>query len=83
MITLFDELSDLTFIEIFSYLSSVDGLWSFNNLNIRLTSLLSERGFYRCVNLSSIRRSRFKTLLSLLRLDEIESLVIECNASPL
>ena len=83
MVTLFDELSDLSLIEILSYLSCVDALWSFNNLNTRLTSLINERGFYRCVNLSSIQRSRFRTFLSLLRLDEIESLVIDCNASPL
>ena len=83
MVTLFDELSDLWLIEIFSYLSSVDALWSFNNLNTRLTSSLTERGFHRCVNLSSIRRSRFRTFLSLLRLNEIESLLIDCNASSL
>ena len=83
MCTLFDELCDLSLIEIFSYLSCVDALWSFNNLNIRLTALLTERSFYRCVNLSSIGRSRFKTFLSLLRLDEIESLVIDCNAPSL
>ena len=49
MVILFDELFDLSLIEIFSYLSAVNALSSFNNLNIRLTNLLTERGFYRCI----------------------------------
>lgn len=53
MLTLFDDLFDL---------SCADTLWSFNNLNTRLTALLYERVFYRPVNLSSTRYHRFKTL---------------------
>jgi hypothetical protein len=83
MISLFDDLSDLSLIEIFSYLSCIDALWSFSNLNSRLTTLLRERGFYRHVNLSSTRRNQFETILSILRLNEIQSLVIDRCASPL
>ncbi len=83
MIGLFDNLPDLSLIEIFSYLSCVDALWSFSNLNSRLTTLLTERGFYRHVNLSSTRNKQFKIILSILRLNEIESLVIDRCASPL
>ena len=83
MLTLLDELPDLSLTKIFSYLSCADASWSLNDLNTRLTALLTTRDFYRCVNFSSIRRSQFKTFLSLLRLNEIESLVIACNASSL
>jgi len=83
MVTLFNDLPDLAVIEIFSYLSCVDALWCFNNLNIRLTKLLIERGFYYHVNLSSTRYHRFKTFLSLLRFNEIQSLIIDCYSSPL
>ncbi|CAF2725237.1 unnamed protein product [Rotaria sp. Silwood2] len=83
MITLFNDLADLSIIEIYSYLSSVDTLWSFNNLNSRITRLLIERNIYRHVNLSSSRYKRFVRYLSLLRYNDIESLVIDCYASPL
>jgi hypothetical protein len=83
MISLFDNLPDLSIIEIFSYLSCVDALWVFSNLNSRLTTLLTERGFYRHVNLSSARNKQFKIILSTLRLNEIKSLVIDRCASPL
>jgi hypothetical protein len=83
MITLFDDLPDLSLIEIFSYLSCSDALWTFSKLNIRLTALLFEQGFYRHVNLSSTRYYQFQTLLPLLRLDDIHSLVIDWYASPL
>ncbi|CAF3049788.1 unnamed protein product, partial [Rotaria socialis] len=58
-------------------------LQAFSELNIRLTILLLERGFYRNVNLSSSRYYQFQTLLPLLRLNEIHSLLIDCYASPL
>ncbi|CAF4861796.1 unnamed protein product, partial [Rotaria sp. Silwood1] len=58
-------------------------LWCFNNLNIRLTRLLIERGFYNHVNLSSMPYHRFKKFLSLLQFNEIESLIIDCYSSPL
>jgi hypothetical protein len=83
MVTLFNDLPDLSLIEIFSYLSCVDALWCFNNLNIRLTRLLTERGFYYHVNLTSTRYYRFKTFLSLLRFNEIQSLIIDCYSSSL
>ncbi|CAF1400667.1 unnamed protein product [Adineta steineri] len=83
MVTIFDNLADLSLIEIFSYLSCVDALWCFNNLNIRLTRLLIERGFYYHINLSSTRFHRFRKFLSLLRFNEIESLIIDCYSSPL
>jgi hypothetical protein len=47
-----------------------------------LTALLIERGFYRHVNLSSTRYHQFQSILSLFRLNEIESLVIDYYASP-
>jgi len=83
MVTLFDGLPDLSLIEIFSYLSCVDALWTFGKLNTRLTILLIERGFYRHVNLSSTQCYQFQTLLSLLQLNEIQSLVVDCYASTL
>ncbi|CAF3366082.1 unnamed protein product [Rotaria sp. Silwood2] len=83
MISLFDELADLALIEIFSCLSCSDIVWSFSNLNSRLTILLTERGFYRHINLSSAGRNLFAAILSILRLNEIESLVIDRCASPL
>ncbi|CAF4055709.1 unnamed protein product [Rotaria sordida] len=83
MITLFDDLSDLALIEIFSYLSCADALWSFSNLNSRLITLLTERGFYRHVNLSSTGKKRFAAIFSILRLNEIQSLVIDRCTSPL
>ena len=82
MITLFDNLPDLSLIEIFSYLSCIEGIYSFSNLNTRLTGLLIERGFYRHVNLSSTRYHQFQSILCLLRLNEIQSVVIDCYASP-
>jgi hypothetical protein len=83
MITLFDNLADLSLIEIFSYLSCFDIIYSFNNINRRLTGLIIERGFYHHVNLSSARYDQFKSILSLFQLNEIKSLVIDCYASPL
>ena len=83
MVTLFDALPDPSLIEIFSYLSCTNALWCFGNLNIRLTSLLIERGFYYHIDLSSTRYHQFKALLSLLRFNEIQSLIIDCYSSPL
>ncbi|CAF3968982.1 unnamed protein product [Rotaria sordida] len=83
MISLFDQLPDLTLLEIFSYLSCADALWSFSKLNSRLTTLLTERGFYRHVNLSSTGKKQFETIFSTLRLNEIQSLVIDRCTSPL
>ncbi|CAF4470419.1 unnamed protein product [Rotaria socialis] len=83
MLSRFHNLPDLAFIEILSYLSCADALWSFSKLNIHLTKLLIERGFYHHVNLSSTRYCQFQTFLSLLRLNEIQSLVIDCYGSSL
>jgi hypothetical protein len=82
MVTFFDDLPDLSLIEIFSYLSCVDAVLAFSDLNTRLTTLLIERHFYSHVNLSSTRYHQFQSTLSLFRLNEIESLVIDCYASP-
>jgi hypothetical protein len=65
-----------------SYLSCIDVLYSFSNLNTHLTALIVERGFYRHVNLSSARFNQFQSILSLLRFNEIQSVVIDCYASP-
>ncbi|CAF4959241.1 unnamed protein product [Rotaria sp. Silwood1] len=83
MLSRFDNLPDLALIEILSYLSCTDALLSFSNLNIHLTKLLIERGFYCHVNLSSTRYCQFQTLLSLLRLNEIQPPVIDCYGSSL
>jgi hypothetical protein len=61
----FEDLPDLSLIEILSYLSCVDALWTFSELNSRLTRLLFERGFYRHINLSFTRYYQFRTSLQL------------------
>lgn len=83
MMTVLEDLSDLSLIEIFSYLSRFDVLYSFSNLNVRLTALIAERNFFRHVDLSSARYDQFQSILSTLRLNEIQSLIIDCYASPL
>ena len=80
-ITCFDNLPDLFFIELFRYLSSIDILWSFINLNSRIQTLISERGFFRHINLSSACLSKFDTLLTLLPRAQIQTLVIDIEAS--
>jgi hypothetical protein len=80
---LFDDLADLTLIEIFKYLSSLDVLWSFSCLNDRLTALLIERSCFRQVNLSLARRHQFDILVLCLPLNKIQSLIIDVEASPL
>ena len=82
MITLFDNLPDLVLIEVLCYLSCVDGIYSFNYPNTRLTALLIERGFYSHINLSSTRYHQFQSILSLFRINEIQSLVIDCYGAP-
>jgi len=82
-ITLLDDLPDLAIIELFTYLSSVDILWSFADLNNRFQALLVEQGFFRHINLSAAHLSQFDTLLRLLSLDKIESLTIDSYASHL
>ena len=83
LITCFDDLPDLFFIELFSYLSSIDILWSLINLNNRIQTIIKERGFFRHINLSSARLSKFDTLLTLLPMNQIQTLVIDIEASPL
>ncbi|CAF0831231.1 unnamed protein product [Rotaria sordida] len=83
MVAFFDDLPDLTMLEILSYLSCADALWTFSTLNNRLTMLLLERGVNRHVNLSSTQYYQFQKLLPLLRLNEIDSLIIDCYASAL
>jgi hypothetical protein len=83
MIVVFDDLADLVLIEIVSYLSCTDVLCAFTCLNDRLTRLLVERGFFRHINLSSTSYSQFNQLLRVLSLNDIETLVIDRNASPL
>jgi hypothetical protein len=83
LITCFDDLPYLFFIELFSYLSSIDILWSLINLNNRIQTIIKERGFFRHINLSSVRLSKFDTLLTLLPFNQIQTLVIDIEASPL
>ena len=82
-ITCFNDLSDLVLIELLSYLSSFDILWGLTRLNQRLTMLIIERGFFHHINLSSARYEQFKTIVDFLPLNEIESIVIDTDASPL
>ena len=81
--TSFDDLPDLVVIEVFSYLSSIDVLWAFINLNHCIQDILDERGLFRHINWSAARRSKFEILLSLVPLDQIQSLIIDVDASPL
>jgi len=83
LITQFDDLPDLVIIDLFSYLTSIDVLCTFANLNHRLRKLVHERGFFRHINLSSARLWKFDTLLTLIPLNEIKSLVIDIGASTL
>ena len=83
MNTCFDDLPDLVLIEVFSYLSPIDVLWAFSSLNHRIRDILDERGFFRYINWSALRRSKFETLLSLVPLDRIQSLIIDVEASTL
>ena len=75
--TQFDDLPDLIIIELFNYLSSIDVLWTFANLNDRFQELVNERGYFRHMNLSSARLSKFDALLDFLPLNEIETLIID------
>ena len=77
----FYDLPDLIIIDLFSYLSSIDVLWAFVNLNHRFRELVDERGYFRHINLSSARLSQFDTLLPLLPLNQIQTLVIDMGAS--
>ena len=81
--TRFDDLPDLVFIDLFGYLSSIDVVWTFATFNTRLRSIVTERGFFRHINLSSARRSKFGSLVDLLPLDQIETLTINVEASSL
>ena len=83
MVTFFDDLPDLVLIELLSYLTCVDAVLGFSNLNSRLTAILFERGFYRHVNLSSMGRHQFQLILSFFQCSQIESLVIDYYGSPL
>lgn len=82
-ITCFDDLPDLVLFELFSYLSSVDVLWGFTHLNHRLTMLIMERGLFYHINLSLARYHQFNAILRFLPLNEIQSLAIDSDASPL
>ena len=60
LITLFHDLPDLVFLELFTYLSQIDIVLAFANLNNRFRALVTERGFFvtltsrQCVVVSSI-----------------------------
>ena len=82
-VSVFDDLPDLALIELFTYLSSFDALWSFSRINYRLTILLAERGFLRRLNLSPARFGQFNILFDLFTLKDIQSLAIDCDGSPL
>ena len=81
--TEFEDLADLFMIDLFSYLSSIDVLRAFANLNHRFRKLVNERGFFRHINLSSAHLSKFDRILTVLALNQIETLVIDIGASSL
>jgi hypothetical protein len=83
LITCFEDLPDLVLIELFSYLSSVNIQWGFTHLNCRLTMLITERGFFSHINLSTARYHQFNTILHFLPLNDIQSVAIDSDASPL
>ena len=71
--------------KLFNYLSSVDILWAFTkfNLNNHIQALINERSFFRHIDLSAACLSKFDTLLTILRLNQIETLIINVEASSL
>ena len=81
--TSFNELSDLVLIELFSYLSSLDVLWGFTHLNQRLTCLIREQNFLSRINLSFAHYDQFNSILHTLPLNDIQSVAIDSDASPL
>ena len=81
LITQFDDLPDLVIIDLFSYLTSIDVLSVFTDLNHRLRKLVDERGYFRHINFSSARLSKFEILLTLISPTKIESLIIDIGAS--
>jgi hypothetical protein len=83
LFTRFDDLPDLVLIELFTYLSSTNILWGFTHLNHRLTKLIIERGFFYYINLSHAHYHQFKKILCFLPLNDIQSLSIDNDASPL
>jgi hypothetical protein len=82
VVTCFDDLPDLVLIELFSYLSSLDILWGFTDLNHRLTLLIIERNYFAYINLSLAGCDQFNRIFRFLPLNNIQSLVIDSNASP-
>jgi hypothetical protein len=83
LLTTFNDLPDLVLIEIFSYLSSFDILWGLNHFNQRITLLLLERKYFRCIDLSSAHQFQFNKIIQLIPLNEIQFLTIDINGSPL
>ena len=81
--TSFNELPDLVLIELFSYLSSFDILWGFTHLNHRLTWLITEQHLFYRINLSFARHDQFNRIFRILSLNDIQSLAIDIDASPL
>ncbi len=81
LLTMFDDLPVLVLIEIFSYLWSFVILWELSCLNQRVTLLLVERRYFRYVNLSSASCYQFNRVDQVLVLNEIESVIIDVNAS--
>ena len=69
--------------KLFNYLFSVDILWAFTNLNNHIQALINERSFFRHIDLSAACLSKFDTLLTILRLNQIETLIINVEASSL
>ena len=82
-VTRFDDLPELVYIELFQYLSSVDILLSLLVYSNHIQQLVHERGFSRRINLSSASLYKFDALLKRLPLTQIETLVVDMDASSL
>ena len=77
-----EELPDLALLELLRYLSSFDAAWLFARMNHRFHALMQESGFRR-INWSPARSNQFNILFNLVPLDNVHSLVIDQEASPL
>ncbi|CAF4708188.1 unnamed protein product [Rotaria socialis] len=82
LITRFDDLLGLVLIDLFSYLSSIDILWVFTDLNHRLTMLIIEHELFYHINLSLAHYHQFNRILRFLSLNDIQSPSIESDGSP-
>ena len=81
--TVLEELPDLALLELLSYLSSFDAAWLFARMNHRFHALMQEKVVF-VVSTGHLNASdQFNILLNLVPLDNVHSLIIDQEASPL